>query len=335
MPYDPLTEDAILTAIRSTRGSSFDPASLYSPSSFSPAASEYGLRVDGTPKGEGFLGLLPMEGGDVMTEQSVGVEFNGNETLIPSIVPTLSQEEISYLAGGGDARTNDSIMDKAITHAQDRIARGLSPFAAPPQTLFEPTGSALDDLSFESVETTKFSHSTNVYTDILGKLEGVKDHVDHLGIGTKAYGVVNDPENHPTATERNQRVAQSLGINLDTSTPEETKEVAKKLVQLNEEVLANEVPNWPELTAQSRLFMIDAKYNTNQTFVDLPIALEKYQNNPTKANLKRIGTESRRKAKGVYSKGMDNRVAKIMKARGLINNIDEARDLGLPLASSS
>ena len=127
----------------------------------------------------------------------------------------------------------------------------------------------------------------------------------------------------------------TIGINLDTSTPEETKEVAKKLVQLNEEVLANEVPNWPELTAQSRLFMLDTKYNTDQTFVRLPIALEEYQNNPTKANLKRIGAESRRKAEGVYSKGMDNRVAKIMKARGLINNIDEARDLGLPLASSS
>lgn len=200
---------------------------------------------------------------------------------------------------------------------------------------FEPTGSALDDLSLESVETTESSHATNLYTDILGTIEGVTDHADHLENVTKAYGVVNDPVRQPETTQINRRVAQSLGINLDTSIPEETKIVAKKLVQNTEDFLAENVPNWSELTAQSRVFMIDTKYNTPDLYTELPIALEEYQNNPTKANLKKVGTESRRKAGGVYSKGMDNRVARIMVAQRLINNIDEAADLGLPLASSS
>jgi hypothetical protein len=214
---------------------------------------------------------------------------------------------------------------------------------------FDPTGSASlenevprfrgDDLIFlnwgNSEEAQDFSHDNSLYADILGGLEGVTDHVDHLGIGTKAYGVVNDPDNQPETTQHNQTIARALNIDLTTAAPERSKLVARKIVQEHEQTLAREVPNWSALTPESRVFMLDAKYNTNQTFVDLPIALEEYQNNPTKANLKKVGTESRRKAGGVYSKGMDNRVAKIMKARGLINNIDEARDLGLPLASSS
>ena len=89
---------------------------------------DYGLRVDGTPKKEGFLGKLPMDDGRVMTEQSVGVEIDGKETLIPSIVPTLTKDEIDFMATGGDPRTNDNIMNKAVKHAIDRMKRGRNPF---------------------------------------------------------------------------------------------------------------------------------------------------------------------------------------------------------------
>ena len=60
------------------------------------------------------------------TELSVGVNLNGKETDIPSLVPTLNQNEINYLLGGG--RPTREIMNKAISHAQKRIAEGKSPF---------------------------------------------------------------------------------------------------------------------------------------------------------------------------------------------------------------
>jgi len=88
----------------------------------------YGSRVDGTQKGEGYLGKIPTKDGRVMTEQSIGVEIDGEEMLIPAIVPTLTEEEISFIADGGDIKTRRSIMDKAVRHAMDRLKRGESVF---------------------------------------------------------------------------------------------------------------------------------------------------------------------------------------------------------------
>lgn len=92
---------------------------------------DYGLRKDGTRKGTGFLGALPMTDGsrDFMTEVSVGVNFDGKEVEIPTLVPTLTKEEVDYIRAGGDPTKNKSIMDKAVEHARKRIAKGLSPFA--------------------------------------------------------------------------------------------------------------------------------------------------------------------------------------------------------------
>lgn len=89
--------------------------------------SPYGMREDGTPKGRGWLGELPMADGKVMTELSIGVSFDGKEKIIPSIVPTLSQEEIKHLSSGGDV--TDSIVRKAVEHAKKRIAENKSVWA--------------------------------------------------------------------------------------------------------------------------------------------------------------------------------------------------------------
>lgn len=89
--------------------------------------SPFGKREDGTNKGLGFLGKIEMNDGSVMTEMSIGVKIDGKETLIPSIVPTLSKEEIDHLAKGG--KVTDAIVKKAVTHAKSRMKDGLSPFA--------------------------------------------------------------------------------------------------------------------------------------------------------------------------------------------------------------
>ena len=84
-------------------------------------------RADGTEKGPGFLGTLQRPDGRVSTELSIGVEFDGKETEIPSLVPTLTQDETDHLLGGGDP--TDAIVDKAVSHAKKRIKQGKSPFA--------------------------------------------------------------------------------------------------------------------------------------------------------------------------------------------------------------
>lgn len=86
------------------------------------------LREDGTKKGKGFLGELKMTDGSgrIMTEFSVGIEIDGKETLVPSIVPTLTREEVDSLRAGGNV--TPSIIRKAAAHARKRIDAGKSPF---------------------------------------------------------------------------------------------------------------------------------------------------------------------------------------------------------------
>ncbi len=78
-------------------------------------------------KGPGFLGTLPAAEGKVSTELSIGVNIDGREIEIPSLVPTLSKEEVNYLLKGG--KPTKIIVDKAVAYARKRIVEGKSPFA--------------------------------------------------------------------------------------------------------------------------------------------------------------------------------------------------------------
>lgn len=92
-----------------------------------PAAPQYGNRADGTPKGNGFLGPLQTKDGRVSTEISIGVQIDGKEVEIPTLVPGLTKKEIDSLLAG--ERPSDAIVDKAVEHAKKRMAAGKSPFA--------------------------------------------------------------------------------------------------------------------------------------------------------------------------------------------------------------
>ncbi len=91
-------------------------------------------RADGSKKSaRGYLG--PVENlvqGGTMTEVSIGVEINGEEMQVPAMVPTLTQEEIDTLANmqleGNAKEIPQSIKDKAIAHAEKRLAAGKSVF---------------------------------------------------------------------------------------------------------------------------------------------------------------------------------------------------------------
>ncbi len=93
------------------------------------SAGANGKRADGTLKGDGYFGSLPAHGGMHSSEISVGVEIDGKEIEIPTMVPTLTKKELDLLLRG--ERPTDQIVDKAVEYARKRIKDGKSPFASP------------------------------------------------------------------------------------------------------------------------------------------------------------------------------------------------------------
>ena len=95
-----------------------------------PDRSTWGKREDGSPKGGGFLGVLKRPGGGISTEISIGVPINGKETEIPTLVPTLDEKEKNWLlTHSPQDKMPESIRQKAVAHAEERIKAGKSPFA--------------------------------------------------------------------------------------------------------------------------------------------------------------------------------------------------------------
>jgi hypothetical protein len=112
------------------------PAQAADQASAQPAApapaTPWGVRADGTPKGEGFLGALRRPDGGVSSELSIGVDFGQGETEIPTLVPTLTAEDVQTLLNlPDDQPIPKAIADKASAFAQQRLAAGQSPFAGP------------------------------------------------------------------------------------------------------------------------------------------------------------------------------------------------------------
>jgi hypothetical protein len=73
------------------------------------------------------MGTLQRPDGNVSTELSITVTVDGEEMLIPSLVPTLTQKEKDYLLSG--KKPTKAIVDKAVAHAMKRKKEGKSPFA--------------------------------------------------------------------------------------------------------------------------------------------------------------------------------------------------------------
>ena len=97
-------------------------------------SSAYGKRNDGTNKGTGYLGELKLPNGSVATEyttQSNAVKVDGKRIDFPTLVPTLSKQEISLMQNDlipNKKEIPEPIMRKAIDHANMRLQKGLSVF---------------------------------------------------------------------------------------------------------------------------------------------------------------------------------------------------------------
>lgn len=62
-----------------------------------------------------------------MTEFSVGVEIDGKEVEIPTLTPNQSRKDIDAVLSGMEP--SDTMIEKAVEHARQRISKGKSPFA--------------------------------------------------------------------------------------------------------------------------------------------------------------------------------------------------------------
>jgi len=92
------------------------------------ATGGYGLRRDGTPKGQGFLGPLATNDGSTMTEFSGEATVNGKPMLFPLVTPNQGFKDLSNVLAGG--HPSAEMYDRAIQHAESRRLTGRSPFAS-------------------------------------------------------------------------------------------------------------------------------------------------------------------------------------------------------------
>ena len=100
------------------------------------------LRIDKTPKGAGYFGVLKGIAGDLkgkdVTELSADSDFNGQRVLYPLVVPTLSKQELNILLSG--KKPTESIYQKAEEFAMQRMKEGLPTFARPGEIFPVPKG---------------------------------------------------------------------------------------------------------------------------------------------------------------------------------------------------
>ena len=101
---------------------------------------DYGNRPDGTIKDVGFLGELKLPNGGVATEYSVqsdAVKQGGKRIDFPTLVPTLTKEEVHLMTNDiipNNKPIPESIMQKAIAHAKKRISEDKPVFYSSAQS---------------------------------------------------------------------------------------------------------------------------------------------------------------------------------------------------------
>jgi hypothetical protein len=130
----------------------------------------YGDRPDKTKKGLGYFGELERpDGTGVMTEYSIGVPINDKEMDIPTLVPTLTTEEVQHILKIKDGEhIPHNIVSKAIEHAHKRIKEGKPVFATE-KDLYANGGSVNSDTLAERLYNRAMAHfddlMANKYAD--------------------------------------------------------------------------------------------------------------------------------------------------------------------------
>lgn len=199
------------------------------------------------------------------------------------------------------------------------------------------------------IQTAIKNKAKRLFVNSLGKLEGKKNHKDHLGYQTGAYGVLID-ERKSNVFSKNYKIAKSVfGDDLTEQefkdlTADEFKQVSEALFENNYDVMKSKYnakfgPEFFNKLGPGAISVLsDVTYNTGDTYYSLPKSLLKYQDNPTQANLDDVLRHNIRK-EGVYTDkdgkatkekrlrrhhGLDNRNVKSLLSAGVI---DENADI--------
>lgn len=95
----------------------------------------YGNRPDGTPKGAGYFGEIAnpyLPPGNFSGEKTIGINLGGKDISIPTLVPTLTTQEIRAVLQAKDAKDiPEPIVRKAVEHAKLRMQQGKPIYATP------------------------------------------------------------------------------------------------------------------------------------------------------------------------------------------------------------
>lgn len=172
------------------------------------------------------------------------------------------------------------------------------------------------------------------FVDLLPLTEGsdAEYYTDSQGYRTAPYGVLADPAKS-SAYKRNKQVASSLGYDIDSLTTAQAREVAIKLAEdLNSE-LSKAVPGYDDLPTEYQVFMLDAKFNTGDTYKNFAKKAAAYEASGSEKDFKALIAESTRKEGGKRTEGMDNRSAKVLLATGIAPSLESLQRAGLTKAS--
>jgi GH24 family phage-related lysozyme (muramidase) len=134
------------------------------------------LRPDGTRKSEiGFLGPQTSDSGNIMTEYSVGVEIDGKEMDVPTLIPGLTEDELNVLKTEPDPNNiPKAIINKARDHAVQRIKEGQSPFYQEGEARTFGVGKPEEKIMSETKYERPASQDMRDYKDFIIKEEGLK-----------------------------------------------------------------------------------------------------------------------------------------------------------------
>lgn len=93
---------------------------------------DWGPRMDGSPKGNGFFGPLMRPDGNMSSELSIDFDHGGRKILAPLIVPTMSKDQLDRLLARKDGEPlPPDVVQNAQQHAIQRIMTGKPTFSLP------------------------------------------------------------------------------------------------------------------------------------------------------------------------------------------------------------
>ena len=86
---------------------------------------DYDTRADGSPVGRGFIGAIKDTMANMITEYNVMVEIEGEQVEIPTLVPTLSKEQLEALMELEGGEVPEEIVMVALEWAAQRLDEEL------------------------------------------------------------------------------------------------------------------------------------------------------------------------------------------------------------------